>query len=363
MMESVIHKAAPQAMNIQSLIKYAVKHGASDMHLTCSHPPILRINGEIFPLQMRTITADDMWHMLGELMEDAQMERFRKNKELDFSFSTDFNVRMRANAFVTLNGPALVLRVISNALKTFDELGLPQSLKKLTQFSQGLILVTGATGSGKSTSMAAMIDHINRNRNCHIITIEDPIEYVFRSNRCIINQREVGEHTHSFANALRGALREDPDVIMLGELRDIETVSLALTAAETGHLVIATLHTNSAPKTIDRVIDVFPEGEKNIARSMLSVSLKAVVTQTLIKRLDGSGRVAAIELLLNTSAVANLIRDNKIPQIASLMQVNTKNGMLTMQDSVKALLAKEIISNQAANHVLQNVNGTETEDF
>lgn len=350
-------------VKIADLIRYAIRHKASDMHLTCGHPPVLRINGDIFPLQMRELHKEDLDGVLDDLLAPDQLARFREHMELDFSFSAEDGNRLRANAFFTVNGPAMVLRVIPGSLRTFDELGLPASVRKLTKFSQGLILVTGATGSGKSTTMAAMIEHINTTEKCHIITIEDPVEYVFRSNRCIINQREVGEHTKSFANALRSALREDPDVIMLGELRDRETVSLALTAAETGHLVIATLHTNSAPKTISRVIDVFPEGEKEIARAMLSVSLKAVLTQTLLRKTDGTGRIAAVELLLNTSAVANLIRDNKVPQIASLMQVNSKNGMITMKDSVESLLKRQIISPDSANMALNNVSGAEADDF
>jgi twitching motility protein PilT len=350
-------------IQLNDLIRYAIKHKASDLHLTCGHPPILRIHGEIFPLQMRLLTEEDMFSMLDGLLSPERMERLREHKELDFSFSAEQGTRMRANAFFTFSGPAMVLRLIPSELKTFEELGMPQSISRLTRFSQGLILVTGATGSGKSTTMAAMVDHINRHRSCHIITIEDPIEYIFRSNRSVINQREVGEHTKSFSNALRSALREDPDVIMLGELRDKETITLALTAAETGHLVIATLHTNSAPKTVDRIIDVFSEGEKNIARSMLSVSLKAVVTQTLLRRIDGTGRVAALEMLLNTAAVANLIRDNKIPQISSIMQMNVKNGMITMQDSIDYLLKKQVISPESANSVLKQALGSEADDF
>ncbi|MET0155602.1 MAG: type IV pilus twitching motility protein PilT [Rickettsiales bacterium] len=350
-------------ISLNDLIHYAITHKASDLHLTCGHPPILRINGDMFPLQVRLLTHEDLFSMLEKLLADDQMERLRTVMELDFSFSSEHGTRLRVNAFFTFNGPAMVLRLIPSELKTFEELGLPPQVAKLTQISQGLILVTGATGSGKSTSMAAMVDYINRRRACHIITIEDPIEYIFRSNRSVINQREVGEHTKSFSNALRSALREDPDVIMLGELRDKETITLALTAAETGHLVIATLHTNSAPKTVDRIIDVFSEGEKDIARAMLSVSLKAVLTQTLLRRADGSGRVAALELLLNTSAVANLIRDNKIPQITSIMQMNVKNGMITMKDSIDALVKKEIIGPDQANKTLKHISGMEADDF
>jgi twitching motility protein PilT len=295
-------------------------------------------------------------------MTEQQRAEYERDYEIDFAISFGKDLRFRVNAFNTLNGSAAVLRSIPNRIITLEELGAPEILKKLCNLHKGLLLITGPTGSGKSTTLAAMINHINTNDAKHIITIEDPVEFIHASKKSLINQREVGKNTRSFSKALRSALREDPDVILVGELRDIETIQLALTAAETGHLVMGTLHTNSAPKTIDRIIDVFPAGDKEMVRAMLSISLEAVVTQTLLKNRDG-GRVAAHEIMLGTPAVRNLIREARISQLYSLIQMGGKIGMSTMKDSIYGLLNQNIISEETARSALSTSTSDDSDNI
>ncbi len=338
-------------MEITDLLIFTQKNKASDLHLSTGNPPILRIHGDMVAHDSAPLNSDDIKYMLHSVMTEQQRSEYERDYEIDFAISFGADMRFRVNAFNTLNGPAAVLRTIPTRILSMEELGTPEVLKKLCYLHKGLVLVTGPTGSGKSTTLAAMVDHINANEAKHIITIEDPVEFVHVSKKCLINQREVGKNTKSFAKALRSALREDPDVILVGELRDIETIQLALTAAETGHLVMGTLHTNSAPKTIDRIIDVFPANDKEMVRAMLSVSLEAVITQALLKRKDG-GRVATHEIMLGTPAVRNLIREGKIPQLYSLIQIGSKIGMKTMKDSVMELFSQGIITEQVARSAL-----------
>lgn len=335
-------------MEITELMAYALKHDASDIHLSANHPPILRIHGEMSALRVPEMTTEQVISMLHSIMTDKQRVDYEQHWELDFAVNFGNGQRYRVNAFNTMNGPAAVLRNVPNHIRTLEELGAPPAISRLTSLHKGLILVTGPTGSGKSTTVAAMLHHINQQQYKHILTIEDPIEFVHKSQKSLINQREVGLHTGTFTRALKSALREDPDVILVGELRDIETIHLALTAAETGHLVIATLHTSSAAQTIDRVIDVFPSEDKAMIRTMLSNSLEAVISQRLIKKMDGSGRIAAFEILIATPAVRNLIREGKIPQIHSIMQVGSKLGMKIMRDSIFELMNQNIISPESA---------------
>ncbi len=348
-------------MEITDLLIFTRKNNASDLHLSTQNPPILRINGEMVPYKTDPLTSDDIKQMLFSIMSQQQRSDYERELELDFAISFGENMRFRVNAFNTLKGPAAVLRHIPNHIQTLDELKSPELLKKLCMMHKGLILVTGPTGSGKSTTLAAMVEYINENSSRHIITIEDPVEFVHNSGKSLINQREVGSSTKSFAKALKSALREDPDVILVGELRDIETMQLALTAAETGHLVMATLHTNSAPKTIDRIIDVFPSDDKEMVRAMLSVSLEAVITQALLKTKDNK-RVAAYEMMLGTTAVRNLIREGRIPQLHSLIQVGSKLGMVTMSDSIGKLLDDGIISDEVARAALNTSTRNDADD-
>jgi twitching motility protein PilT len=338
-------------MEITDLLIETQRNGASDLHLSPNNPPILRLNGEMVPFKSGVLAAEQIKHMLYSVMTEQQRAVFEQDFEVDFAISFGDNMRFRVNAFNNLHGPASVMRSIPTQIKSLAELGAPNLFKKLCEFHKGLILVTGPTGSGKSTTLAAIIDHINSTMSKHILTIEDPIEFVHVSKKSLINQREVGRHTNSFARALKSSLREDPDVILVGELRDLETIQLAITAAETGHLVLGTLHTNSAPETIDRIIDVFPAHDKEMVRSMLSVALQAVITQTLLKKREG-GRVAAHEIMLATPAIRNLIRENKIPQMTSLMQIGAKIGMRTMRDTVYELLETGVITEQVARSAL-----------
>jgi len=338
-------------MDIVDLLVLTKKSDASDLHLSVGSPPMLRIHGEIVPHKRDLLTSDEIKTMLYSVMTEHQRTDYERDLEIDFAISFGDNMRFRINAFNTLAGPAAVLRTIPTQIFSLEDLNAPEILTRLTLLHKGLILVTGPTGSGKSTTLAAMIDHINTTQARHIITIEDPVEFVHSSKKSLINQREVGKNTKSFARALKSALREDPDVILVGELRDIETIQLALTAAETGHLVFATLHTNSAAKTIDRIIDVFPAGDKEMIRAMLSASLEAVIAQTLLKKREG-GRAAAYEIMLGTSAIRNLIREGKVPQLYSMIQMGSKVGMISMKDSVYALLDKQIITNEVANATL-----------
>lgn len=339
-------------MDIRELLAFARKNNASDLHLSSGHPPTLRVHGQMVPLRVGAISAEEMRYMILSVMTEKQRDEYTKELEIDFALHFSEETRYRVNAFHNLHGPAAVMREIPVRVKTIEELKLPRILERLTKLSKGLILVTGPTGSGKSTTLAAMVHHINHNQARHIITIEDPIEFIHRSNKSLINQREVGTHTESFSRALRSALREDPDVILVGELRDLETISLALTAAETGHLVLATLHTSSAATTIDRLIDVFPSHDKEMVRAMLASSIEAVISQLLFRTTDGKGRVAAHEVLISNTAIRNLIRDNKIPQIHSLLQVGSKIGMCTMKDSLNKYLDQGLIYKDEARAAL-----------
>ena len=339
-------------MDITELLIYTKKNKASDLHLSGGLPPILRIDGDMRQFDIGNITPEEIKEMLYSIMTERQRAEYEREMELDFAVQIGGDLRFRVNAFNTLKGPAAAFRNVPTKVMTMQELNLPDILKRLSNLHKGLILVTGPTGSGKSTTLAAMVDYINANMQKHIITIEDPIEFVHKSQKSLVNQRELGAHTVSFGRALKSALREDPDVVLVGELRDLETIQLALTAAETGHLVMGTLHTNSAAKTVDRIIDAFPANDKGLIMSMLSTSIEAVIAQTLIKKKDGSGRVAALEILLGTAAVRNLIREGKIPQIHSLMQVGSKVGMRTMKDAVHTLFEQGEIDIEDAKSIL-----------
>lgn len=339
-------------MEIIDLLAAAQKSGSSDIHIATGNRPILRTSGDMHPIGSTVLDASMVKDMLYSIMTEQQRADYERELEIDFAISFGDNLRFRVNAFNTLPGPSAVLRSIPTKILTLEQLGTPEVLKRLTKLHKGLILVTGATGSGKSTTLAGMVNHINENEAKHILTIEDPVEFVHKSKKSLVNHREVGSHTKSFSRALKSALREDPDVILVGEMRDIETIQLAITAAETGHLVMGTLHTNSAPKTIDRIIDVFPAAEKEMIRAMLSVSLEAVITQSLVKRADGQGRTAVHEILLGTPAVRNLIRENKIPQLYSMMQTGSKLGMMTMKDRALELVGQGVITAEAARSLL-----------
>jgi twitching motility protein PilT len=338
-------------MDITQLLAQTKNSGASDLHLSPGTPPVNRIHGALVRISDKNLEPDEIRQMVYAIMSEQQRSIFEENMEIDFAVSFSQEARFRVNAFTTRNGPAAVFRTIPSVVPTLDELQPPPILKKLAELERGIVLVTGPTGSGKSTTLAAMINHINANSGRHIITIEDPVEFYHTSKKSLVNHRELGSDTKSFARALKSALREDPDVILVGEMRDHETISLALTAAETGHLVFGTIHSNSAAKTIDRIIDVFPADDKEMVRAMMSNSLQAVITQTLLKRADGKGRVAAHEILIGTNAVRNLIREGQIAQIYSMIQVGIRSGMQTMEDAVKALFDAGIITREEANRV------------
>ena len=316
--------------------------------------PMVRINGTIKSLNLDVLSQDSMISILPQVMDDDQMKKFEEDKEIDFSAKLDGKGRFRVNFFNQLNGLAGVFRTIPEVIRSFEELGIPPVLKELTLKDRGLILLTGPTGSGKSTTLATMLNHINENRACHIITIEDPVEYFHSSKESLINQRELGTNTHSFLNALRSALREDPDVILVGEMRDLETIALALTAAETGHLVLSTLHTSSAVKTIDRIIDVFPAAQKSQIRSMLSESLLAVIAQKLLQNKDKTGRIPASEIMIASTAIKNLIREDKIYQIPTLIQSGGKEGMQSLDADLQRLLHQGIIERNDAAQIADN---------
>ncbi|SDN29641.1 type IV pilus twitching motility protein PilT [Vreelandella arcis] len=324
-------------MDITELLAFSAKQNASDLHLSAGLPPMIRVDGDIRRLNVPAMDNSDVRRLIHDIMNDRQRRDYEEHLEVDFSFEVPGVARFRVNAFNQARGAGAVFRTIPNHVQSMQTLGLGEVFERLSMLPRGLVLVTGPTGSGKSTTLAAMIDYINDQRFDHILTIEDPVEFVHASKRCLINQREVHRDTHSFKEALRSALREDPDVILVGELRDLETIRLALTAAETGHLVLGTLHTTSAAKTIDRIIDVFPGEEKAMVRSMLSESLQAVVSQTLLKR-QGGGRVAAHEILVATSAVRNLIREDKVAQIYSAIQTGGGLGMQTLDASLAQLV-------------------------
>ena len=341
-------------MDINKLLSYALESGASDLHLSSGSIPMVRINGIMKPLNMSSTTDEDMNSILPQVMNEDQIESFHEKKEIDFSSRLEGKGRFRVNFFQQIRGLAAVFRAIPEIPKGFEELGLPAVLENLSMLDRGLVLLTGPTGSGKSTTLAAMVDHINQNRECHIITIEDPVEYFHSSNQCMINQRELGASTHSFANALRSALREDPDVILVGEMRDLETISLALTAAETGHLVLSTLHTSSAVKAVDRIIDIFPSSQKGQIRSMMSESLEAVIAQKLLQTKDKKTRIPALETMIATTAIRNLIREDRIYQIPSVMQAGGVEGMQTLDQDLQRLVSQGKIQRSAAAQIAEN---------
>lgn len=343
-------------MDLQQLLQQTLTHKASDLHLSPNNPPVVRVHGDLKRLDGPALTGDIIRTMLHSVMSDDQRTTYKQDLELDFAITLEGGeARFRVNAFNTLNGAAAVFRAVAMTVPTMEQLSLPAVLRRFAGLERGLVLVTGPTGSGKSTTLAAMVDHINATMDKHIITIEDPVEYIHTSRKSLINHREVGRHTHSFAKALKSALREDPDVILVGEMRDRETISLALTAAETGHLVLGTLHASSACKTVDRIIDVFPQGDKEMIRTMLSGSLQGVVSQTLLRRANGSGVTGAFEILVGTNAARNLIRENQIAQLYSVLQTGSKYGMATMEDSINALVSAGTVSAAEARHAMARV--------
>ncbi|WP_343867028.1 type IV pilus twitching motility protein PilT, partial [Caenispirillum bisanense] len=331
-----------QPLEITDLLAFTHQQGGSDLHLIAQREPMLRLSGELRPIKTGVLSQDTVKQMLTSIMTEEQRAEYEREQEIDFAISFGRDARFRVNAFNTITGAAAVFRTIPTKVPSLEQLNAPEIFKKFAEKEKGLVLVTGPTGSGKSTTLAAMINHINETQNKHILTIEDPVEFVHDSKLSLINHREVGKHTKSFARALKSALREDPDVILVGEMRDHETISLALTAAETGHLVMGTLHTSSAAKTIDRIIDVFPGSDKEMVRAMLAGSLQAVISQKLMRKLGG-GRVAAHDILIGTDAVRNLIRENKVPQIYSMMQVGQRYGMQTLQDAVQKLVDQGVV--------------------
>ena len=330
-------------MDITELLAFGTKNKASDLHISSGQPPIIRVDGELKRVNLPSLSAEVVISMIYDIMTDAQRKVYEERLEVDFSFEIPNIARFRVNAFNQDRGPAAVFRTIPSVVLSLDELEAPSVFKEICMKPRGLVLVTGPTGSGKSTTLAAMVDYINEKQRSHILTIEDPIEFVHQNKKCLVNQRELHKDTYSFEAALRSALREDPDVILVGELRDLETIRLAMTAAETGHLVLATLHTSSAPKTIDRIVDVFPGEEKAMARSMLSESLQAVISQTLISRMGG-GRIAAHEIMLGTSAIRNLIREDKVAQMYSMIQTGQGEGMQTLDQCLENLVRTRQIS-------------------
>jgi len=336
------------SQSIAALLTNTRDAGASDLHISSGMPPIIRQRGEIVRANLLALNPEETRALLYEIMSADQRAYFEAHNEIDFGFEIPGVARFRANVFMQRRGPGAVFRVIPAKIRTLEELGCPPVLRDLAMKERGLVLVTGPTGSGKSTTLAAMIDFVNASKQGHIITIEDPIEFVHESKKCLINQREVGAHTKDFATALRSALREDPDCLLVGELRDLETTSLAITAAETGHLVFGTLHTNSAAKTIDRLIDVFPGDRQSQVRTMLSESLEGVIAQSLIPTADGKSRVAALEILIGIPALRNLVREDKTAQILSIMQVGSQHGMQTLDQALKDLVTSGKITREEA---------------
>jgi twitching motility protein PilT len=331
-------------VDISDLLAFSVKNKASDLHLSAGLPPMIRVHGDVRKINVPAMDHSQVHDMVYDIMNDGQRKVYEESLECDFSFEIPNLARFRVNAFNHNRGSGAVFRTIPSTILTLEQLNCPAIFKEIANTPRGICLVTGPTGSGKSTTLAAIIDYINENEFGHILTVEDPIEFVHKSKKCLINQREVGPHTLSFSNALRSALREDPDVILVGEMRDLETIRLALSAAETGHLVFGTLHTSSAAKTVDRIIDVFPAAEKEMVRSMLSESLRAVISQTLCKTKDEQGRVAAHEIMIGTPAIRNLIRENKIPQMYSAIQTGQNIGMQTLDQNLQDLVKRNIIS-------------------
>jgi twitching motility protein PilT len=344
-------------MEITELLAFAQQNKASDLHIVGGKEPMARIDGGLRPIKTGDLSADTVKNMIYSIMTEEQRSEYEAEKEIDFAIAFGAESRFRVNAYTTVTGSAAAFREIPTKIPSLEQLNCPPIFKNFAEIERGLVLVTGPTGSGKSTTLAAMINHMNENTDMHILTVEDPVEFVHHKKRALINHREVGRHTKSFARALKSALREDPDVILVGEMRDHETISLALTAAETGHLVMGTLHTSSAAKTVDRIIDVFPAGDKEMVRSMIAGSLQAVISQVLLKK-KGGGRVAAHEILTGTSAVRNLIRENKVPQIFSMIQVGQRYGMQTMEDGIK----KAVESGMVEPHVAEEMTRALTDD-
>jgi len=331
-------------MDITQLLAFSVKNKASDLHLSSGLPPMIRVHGDVRRIKIDPLDHKQVHAMVYDIMNDAQRKLYEESLECDFSFEIQGLARFRVNAFNQNRGSGAVFRTIPSKILTLEQLNAPQVFAELALKPRGLVLVTGPTGSDKSTTLAAMVNHLNESEFGHVLTIEDPIEFVHESKKCLINQREVGPHTLSFSNALRSALREDPDAVLVGEMRDLETIRLALTAAETGHLVFGTLHTSSAAKTVDRIVDVFPAAEKEMVRAMLSESLVAVISQTLCKTKDGSGRVAAHEIMLGTAAIRNLIRENKIAQMYSTIQTGNNIGMQALDQNLADLVRRNVIT-------------------
>jgi twitching motility protein PilT len=333
---------------IDALFKMLHEQGASDLHLSSGAPPIFRLHGDMIPQNFKALGHDELKDILFEILTEKQKADFEERHDIDFAYEIPGTARFRGNILMQHRGIASVFRIIPSKIVSADDLGLPEGVRRMTTFKKGLVLVTGPTGSGKSTTLAAMIDLINSTRREHMITLEDPLEFIHQNKMALINQRQVGDHTTSFAAALRAALREDPDIIMVGEMRDLETIALAMSAAETGHLVFGTLHTNTAAKTIDRIIDVFPRDAQEQIRSMLSESLKGVVCQQLLKKTDGKGRVAALEIMIGTPAIANLIREGKTFQIPSIIQTAKKDGMQLLDQHLLDLMkTKQVAPDEA----------------
>ncbi len=341
-------------MDIFELLAFVVKNKASDLHLSAGLPPMIRVHGDVRRINLPPLEHKDVHAMVYDIMNDGQRKFYEENLECDFSFEIPNLARFRVNAFNQNRGAGGVFRTIPSKVLSLEDLKAPKVFGEIANQPRGMVLVTGPTGSGKSTTLAAMVNHLNENEYGHILTVEDPIEFVHESKKCLMNQREVGPHTLSFANALRSALRQDPDVILVGEMRDLETIRLAMTAAETGHLVFGTLHTSSAAKTIDRIIDVFPAEEKEMIRAMLSESLRAVISQTLLKTKDGSSRVAAHEIMVGTPAIRNLIREGKVAQMYSAIQTGAQLGMQTLDQNLQELVKRNVVSKEEARNKASN---------